>query len=342
MYQPTHLFTALCVASACSTAAFPASAVTPVNKFRIGVPNLAVTAATAEPSLTVALSGGTLTAAVAGVPYSAALQPRLAVTGDAAYSGEGVSWSVVSDSLPAGLLFTSDGYIRGTALASGNGAIQVAATYKNKTAYATYQISVAPLTATSCKDLLQKNPETPSGWYPLDVDEAGPENEAPYYCDMSSSGGGWTRIVWQHESSPVTSWAGGANGNSYVLAQGRIPAHTEVGFGKDSLATDVDYVAFQYTTGNIPATLVSGKKTGATYHINRAASNYYNYHNPEEVTSATDVGWKNTLTFDKAGGRHFTWAFSPNTASAASRGYAYGGAQRSTASDAFGWSVWVR
>lgn len=191
----------------------------------------------------------------------------------------------------------------------------------------------------SCKDLLAAVPGTPSGNYMIDPDGAGAVAPFSAYCDMTSNGGGWTMVVRQYEGSPV-GWTGQASGNSFTLAQSQVPAHTQVGFGKDDAATYVDYTTFQYTTGNIPVELVTGLKTGLTYHIHRNTDAHYGAHDPEEGLAPVEA-WNNTLTFDMTGGPRFTWAFSPNMTPSEYRGYSLGGLLESTR-ESFAWTVWVR
>lgn len=194
----------------------------------------------------------------------------------------------------------------------------------------------------SCKDLLTVAPGTPSGKYTIDPDGAGAVAPFSAYCDMTTNGGGWTMVTRQYEDTPVY-WNGANWGGSFSLSQAQIPAHTQVGFGKDSDPTFVDYVSFQYTTGNIPVALVTGLKTGWTYHIHRDTNYYYDAHNPEEAVGHSDRNyyWANTLTFDRTGGRYTTWAFSIHPSSLENRGYAMN-ADLQTVRNAFAWTVWVR
>ncbi|KVP39937.1 putative Ig domain-containing protein [Burkholderia ubonensis] len=97
-------------------------------------------------SISVALNGGTPPQALVGQTYSYDLAPLLSVSGDPAFNGSGVTWSVVSSSLPAGLSLTSDGRISGTPTASGTGSITARATYKNGSGQQTYEVVALNIT----------------------------------------------------------------------------------------------------------------------------------------------------------------------------------------------------
>jgi hypothetical protein len=104
-------------------------------------------------NITVSLGTATPPQALVGQAYSYNLKPLLSVTGDAGYTGAGVTWSVVSSTLPAGLYLTSDGFVGGTPTAGGTGTITARATYKGVNGQQTYQvvtlaISVALATST--------------------------------------------------------------------------------------------------------------------------------------------------------------------------------------------------
>jgi hypothetical protein len=91
-------------------------------------------------SITVGLAQGTPPQALVGQAYSYSLVPLLSVSGDVTYNGSGVTWSVVSSTLPAGLSMGSDGVISGTPTAAGSGAITARASYKGVNGQQAYQV----------------------------------------------------------------------------------------------------------------------------------------------------------------------------------------------------------
>lgn len=220
---------------------------------------------------------------------------------------------------------------------------EATADYLSATAATT--LTVTATFASSCKTYLQANPGAPSGWYTLDVDGSGPVASQSYYCDMTSEGGGWTRVVRQTEAAPVTTWAGGVNGASYTLAAALIPAHAQVGFGKDELATDIDYVSMTYQTGDIAAAIVTSPKTGLQYHVYRSATFYYDYHDPEASVARLDTAngnYRNALSLDRVGIRGYNWTFSAYQSVTNRRGFAYKGVLLDPTTETYAWTVWVR
>lgn len=106
--------------------------------------------ATEEPSgpaaaATVSLGSGVLPVAIVGVPYSVNLNNFLTIDGQA-YTGSGVTWSVVSNGLPNGLFLTSDGFISGNPTFEGAGNIQVRAAFGESRGEQTFQLTAVPLT----------------------------------------------------------------------------------------------------------------------------------------------------------------------------------------------------
>jgi hypothetical protein len=100
-------------------------------------------------AITVALGGAALPAGELGAAYSYDLKPQLNVSGDTAYTGSGVTWSVVSGALPMGLSLSANGVISGTPTAASTGTpFVVQAAYKTKSGQQGYAIVVAAITVT--------------------------------------------------------------------------------------------------------------------------------------------------------------------------------------------------
>lgn len=99
--------------------------------------------------ITVGLAGATLPAGVQGAAYRYDLKPQLSVAGDAAYAGAGVTWSVASGALPAGLTLGADGVISGVPSAENAGIpFTVQAAYKTKTGQQVYSVLVGAIQVT--------------------------------------------------------------------------------------------------------------------------------------------------------------------------------------------------
>jgi len=197
--------------------------------------------------------------------------------------------------------------------------------------------------ASSCLDLKTKKPQTASGVHAITMGG----NSFDVYCDMETAGGGWTMVVAQYEHDPVTNWNEGiqsdydpslATQRTFVLSSTQIPSHTQTGFSQGLKAAVVDYATFQYSTGNIPKTLLMGTK--GSYHVARHSDHYYDWHDPEAGV-ANHPDWNQTLTFDQTGGRLFSWSFAPFSTDPSGRGYGLNGMQAGVA-DTFAWTVWVR
>ncbi|WP_434715596.1 beta strand repeat-containing protein [Paraburkholderia sp. A3RO-2L] len=92
-------------------------------------------------SIGVSLAQGTPPLAMVGQNYSYDLNALLAVSGDASYSNSGVTWSLVSSTLPAGLVLDSTGHISGTPTAAGSGQVTAQATYRGVNGQQTYQVT---------------------------------------------------------------------------------------------------------------------------------------------------------------------------------------------------------
>jgi alpha-tubulin suppressor-like RCC1 family protein len=91
-------------------------------------------------AIEVALASGVPPESLVGAAFSYDLKSKLTVTGDAAFDGSGVTWAIVSNTLPAGLTLLTNGTISGTPLAAGSGSITARATYKGAKGDQIYQV----------------------------------------------------------------------------------------------------------------------------------------------------------------------------------------------------------
>lgn len=202
-----------------------------------------------------------------------------------------------------------------------------------------------PVARQSCLAILQAGEGASNGVYEITLNDS----KQRVYCDMTTAGGGWTMVVAQFESDSVTNWNEGiqadydpslASRRGFSLNTIQIPFHTQTGFGQNLNPVALDYGRFIYSTGDIPVTNVAGLRTGEIFQVHRSQANYYSFHNVGGSLSTADATWANTLTFD-ATTYTFSWAFSPKGVTQANRGYAFN-ANRSSTSESFAWTVWVR
>ncbi len=98
-------------------------------------------------AIQVALNQSVLPGGQVGSAYSYDFKTTLQVTGDPKYTGFGVSWSVSSGSLPAGLsLNSTTGVLSGAPTTSGTSSFTLTAAYKTKSGVQGYQVVVANIT----------------------------------------------------------------------------------------------------------------------------------------------------------------------------------------------------
>jgi hypothetical protein len=173
-------------------------------------------------TVTVALSDVTFPTLTAGTAYSYDLKQNVQVSGDPGYAGNGagVTWSLASGALPAGLALTNDGVISGAPTAVGSSSFGVTARFRLSSGSKAYSMAVNANVknmgsyrawsdgtyAPSCAAYL-----TPSAPYTY----SGATGDGVYrisyggstmdvYCNQSTNGGGWMLLMKQAQGDSNT------------------------------------------------------------------------------------------------------------------------------------------
>lgn len=200
----------------------------------------------------------------------------------------------------------------------------------------------------SCKEILEAGESVGDGVYTINNGV----KDYSVYCNMSTNSGGWTLVAAQFEQDPVTNWNEGiqadydptlSTNRGFALNSSELPDHTLMATAASTASQMNVFGAiytYQYTTGNIPVTLINDT-SGNSYHIHRDTNYRYGNNDPEMAGSTGNPELVNVLTIDITGRNGFTFAFAPNDSNPFIRGYGYFG-DRNSNSDNFAWAVWVR
>jgi hypothetical protein len=183
-------------------------------------------------AITVGLASASLPAGVQGAAYSYDLKQHVSVAGDAAYAGAGVTWSLASGALPAGLALGADGVISGTPTAESAGTpFTVQAAYKSKTGQQAYSVLVGAIQVT----LSATTAPPPGATYGKAYNNASGWDAKP---NVSISGdaayaGKATGVTW--------SIAGGALPPGLTLNSSGVVAGTPTGRGTNPVLLRAEY-----------------------------------------------------------------------------------------------------
>jgi hypothetical protein len=181
-------------------------------------------------ALAVTLAPATVPAALAGQPYTGFdFKPSLAIN-DAGYAGDGagVTWSIISGSLPEGMAL-ANGVLGGTPTTRGTWPITVRAAYRSAAGtqsytmqmradvqqYAGYRAWSDSTYARTCNEYLHPADgfsyagAAGDGVYRIDPDGNGGVAPFDVTCDMTTQGGGWTAVPYAADLPFVQQFTGG-------------------------------------------------------------------------------------------------------------------------------------
>ncbi len=106
----------------------------------------------------------------------------------------------------------------------------------------------------SCKEILKENPGSPSGLYTIDFTPGTPSNKTTVYCDMTTSGGGWTLVAFSNGTATA------ATPNNFFVSEVNVPYIGEM--TKANYQASLNPENFSLSVGTTDAMFISPSYNG--------------------------------------------------------------------------------